>query len=181
MLHYGKWLNFALFQSIWFAAILGRESLEWLLMLLLMVHLLLCADRKAEMKIMLLCAGLGSVVDIILTLTGVFVFDPAPWPLPIPVWLIALWLGFAATLRHSLSYFLARPAIAIPAASLAAPLSYFAAMRLDAVVFGFGTLFTIVLIGILWAAMMAVFIQICRSDVLSGAAPVSVSQNGEPD
>ena len=102
-LRYGKWLNFALFQSIWFAAILGRESLEWVLILLLIAHLLLCSDRKTEMKVMLLCAGLGSAVDIVLTLTGVFVFDPAPSLLPIPLWLIALWLGFAATLRHSLS------------------------------------------------------------------------------
>ena len=176
-LNYGKWLNFALFQSIWFVAVLGRESLEWLLVLLLMTHLLLCSDRKAEVKIMLLCAGLGSAVDSVLTTTGVFAFDPAPSPFPIPIWLIAIWFGFAATLRHSLSYLLEWPAIAVVAASIMAPLSYFAGMQLDAVSFGFGTPFTVALIGFLWAPMMAAFILICRTNALStlGTKPVSAS------
>ncbi|MDH3661308.1 MAG: DUF2878 domain-containing protein [Alphaproteobacteria bacterium] len=162
-LNYRNWLNLVLFQSLWFAAVLGRESLLWLLVLLLTAHVLFCSDRKTELKVMLLCAGLGSAVDIVLTLAGIFVFSPPPTVLPIPIWLIALWLGFAATLRHSLSYLLKRPAIAIPAAGLTAPLSYFAAMRLGAVDFGFDTPFTLILLGVLWAAMMAVFILICRA------------------
>lgn len=182
-LTYGNWLNLALFQSIWFAAILGRESLAWLLVLLVMAHLLLCSDRKIELKVMLLCAGLGSAVDVVLTLTGVFVFHPAPSLLPIPIWLIILWLGFSATLRHSLSYLLKRPVIAALAAGLAAPLSYFAAMRLGAVGFGFGTSFTLVLIGILWVAMMAAFISICRINALveANVEPAPARRDGDHD
>jgi len=99
-------LNLMFFQSLWFAAVLGRESLLWLLVLLLTAHALVCTNRKTGLKVMLLCAGLGSGVDIVLTLTGIFVFSPPPTVLPIPIWLTALWLGFAATLRHSLSYLL---------------------------------------------------------------------------
>ena len=176
-LNYPNWLNLMLFQLLWFAAVLGRESLLWLLALLLVAHVLLCSDRKAELKIMLLCGGLGSAVDTALTLAGVFVFTPEPSLLPIPFWLIALWLGFAATLRHSLSYLLQRPAIAVAAAALTAPLSYFAAMRLGAVEFGFGMPLTLVLLGFLWAPMMAAFIYIGRSTVPieADAAPASAS------
>ena len=166
--NYAKWQNFLLFQLIWFIATLGRESLEWLLILLLVAHLSICADRKAELRIMVLCAGLGSGADMTLTLMGVFVFSPAPSLLPIPIWLIALWFGFAATLRHSLSYLVTRPTIAILAAGIAAPISYGAGMRLGAVDFGLDTPFTIVLIGGLWTVLMAVFILICRLNVSGG-------------
>ena len=168
-LNYRNWLNLVLFQSLWFTAVLGRESWLWLLALLLIAHVLLCSDRRVELKVMVLCGALGSAVDTALTLAGVFVFTPAPSVLPIPVWLIALWLGFAATFRHSLSYLLKRPAIAVAAAGLTAPLSYFAAMRLGAVEFGFGTPFTLILLGVLWAQMMAIFIHICRSTVSTEA------------
>lgn len=179
-LNYRNGLNLVLFQVLWFAAVLGRDPWSWLLVLLLTAHVLLCSDRKTELKVMLLCAGLGSAVDIALTLMGVFVFTPAPSVLPIPFWLIALWLGFAATLRHSLSYLLKRPVIAVPAAGLTAPFSYFAAMRLGAVDFGFSTPFTLVLLGVLWAAMMAVFIVICRANpsIESDAEPVSAGRKG---
>jgi hypothetical protein len=174
-LNYRNGFNLVLFQLLWFTAVLGRESWLWLLALLLIAHVLLCSDRKAELKIMLLCGGIGSAVDIALTLAGAFVFTPEPSALPIPIWLIALWLGFAATLRHSLSYLLERPAIAAAAAGLTAPLSYFAAMRLGAVDFGFGTPLTLILLGVLWAAMMAAFILICRANASMEADAGSTS------
>ncbi|MGI9507699.1 MAG: DUF2878 domain-containing protein [Geminicoccaceae bacterium] len=160
---YPKWLNFILFQSIWFAAILGQGSLEWLLLLLLAVHFLLCADLKDELKVVLSCAAIGVVADTALTLAGVFIFDPAPSVLPIPLWLIAIWLGFVSTFRHSMSYLLARPMLAIPAAAIMAPLSYIAGMSLGAVSFGLDTASTAVVVGLLWAVLMAVFIRIDRA------------------
>ena len=51
-------------------------------------------------------------------------------------------------------------------------------MRLGAVDFGFSTPFTLILLGVLWAAMMAVFIFIGRANVSIGAdaEPVSATQ-----
>lgn len=174
-LNYRNGVNLVLFQSLWFAAVLGREEWLWLVALLLIVHLLLCTDRRTELKIMLLCGGMGAIVDTALTLAGVFVFTPEPSFLPIPIWLVALWLGFATTLRHSLSPLLQRPAIAIAAAALTAPLSYFAAVRLGAVEFGFSTPITLIVLGILWAPMMAIFIYIYRNNVTMNADKTSAT------
>lgn len=171
---YPKWLNFVLFQSIWFAAILGQESLEWLIALLLAAHILLCADRQGEIRIVLICAAIGIAVDSILTLAGVFVFDPSPSILPIPFWLIGVWLGFTATFRHSMSYLLAKPLIAIPAAAIAAPLSYIAGMSLGAVSFGLDTTSTALFLGLLWAGMMAVFVRVYRAAPSSSPSPLAL-------
>ncbi|MEM9626750.1 MAG: DUF2878 domain-containing protein [Pseudomonadota bacterium] len=167
---YPKWLNFILFQSIWFAAILGQDMLEWLIVLLLVVHLTLCPDLKNELKVILPCAAIGIIADTMLTFAGFFIFDPAPSILPIPLWLIGIWLGFVGTFRHSMSYLLAKPAIAIPASMVAAPLSYLAGVKLGAVSFGFDTAFTIVIVGLLWAFMMALFIRIDRAHQRSSSS-----------
>lgn len=163
-LSYPKWLNFILFQSIWFVGILGQTSFAWLLVLLLAVHLLLTDDLKSELWIMSIATAIGVTVDIVLTLTGVFIFEPTPSLLPIPFWLVAIWLGFAATFRHSMRYLMDKPAIAIPAAALAAPLSYIAGMRLGAVGFGLGELTTALVIGLLWAGLMTVFVRLYRTE-----------------
>jgi hypothetical protein len=162
-LSYPKWLNFLLFQAIWFAAIMGREELEWLVAALLVAHILLVTDPVKELRVILPCAAIGIAADAVLTLSGVFVFDPAPPVLPIPFWLIGIWLAFAGTFRHSMSYLLAKPVIAIPAAAIAAPLSYVAGMGLGAVSFGLDTMSTAIVIGLVWPCMMAVFIRLHRA------------------
>lgn len=167
-LTYPKWLNFLLFQAIWFAAILGQEDLEWLVAALLVAHILLVADPAKELRLVLPCAAIGVAVDAALTLSGVFIFDPAPPVLPIPFWLIGIWLAFAGTFRHSMSYLLAKPMIAIPAAAIAAPLSYLAGMGLGAVSFGLDTTATAVTLALLWACMMAIFVRFYRA-----GAPIS--------
>ncbi len=166
-LSYPKWLNFLLFQAIWFAAILGRESWEWVVAMLVLVHLVLITDRTKELMVILPCAAIGIAVDSLFTLFGVFIFDPIPSVLPIPFWLIGIWLGFVATFRHSMSYLLAKPLIAIPAGAIAAPLSYLAGMGLGAVSFGLDTAMTAIIIGLTWAGLMAVFIRIGRSNAPS--------------
>jgi len=108
-------------------------------------------------------AAIGVLADTVLTLAGVFIFEPVPAVLPLPFWLIGIWLGFACTFRHSMRFLMARPMIAIPAAAIAAPLSYLAGMRLGAVSFGLDPFVTALLIGVLWVGLMAWFIRIDRA------------------
>jgi hypothetical protein len=172
---YPKWLNFILFQSIWFAAILGQEQLEWLVALLLITHVLLSANLTNELKVVLLCAAIGVAVDTALTLAGVFIFDPTPSVLPIPFWLVGIWLGFAGTFRHSMTYLVAKPLIAIPAATVAAPLSYLAGMSMGAVSFGLDITSTAMVVGLLWACMMALFIGIDRAHQSSSPSKLALT------
>ncbi len=157
---YPKWLNFVWFQCIWFIAILGREQTQWPLLALLLIHLAWCKDWKVEAKLMLLCASVGVVLDSLFTWQGVFKFAEPTILLPIPIWLIAIWLAFAGTLRHSLGYLLEKPVLAALCAGISAPLSYLAGMRLDAVDFGLNPLTTISLIAVAWVGVMPLLIYI---------------------
>ena len=161
-LPYPKVLNFLVYQGIWFTAILGREPWTWLLAGLLALHLALSRDRRGEAAVMMLCAGMGITLDSVLSVSGVFVFDPAPEVLAIPLWLAGLWLGFAGALRNSLRYLLTRPRLASVAAGISAPLSYFAGMRMGAVTFGVEDWLAGVIIGGAWACLMPVFLAVAR-------------------
>lgn len=160
---YSKFLNFVWYQGVWFTAILGREDYEWLLAALIAVHLLMCPDWRKETRLMAMCAALGIAADSALTLNGLYIFDPAPEVMPIPLWLMGLWLGFAGTLNHSLSYLVARPKLASVAALVAAPFSYFAGARFGAVTFALDPLPTAMTIGITWAFLIAIFTALANS------------------
>ncbi|MEM7465705.1 MAG: DUF2878 domain-containing protein [Pseudomonadota bacterium] len=154
-------LNFFWYQTIWFAAVLGGSQFEMLIIFLLVLHILQVADQKVELKILALCGGIGISVDSVLTWQGLFVFDPSPTVLPIPLWLMGIWFGFAGILRHSLNYIVTRPILAIGAGAFFAPLTYFAAARLGAVTFTLPVSLSAVVISTVWAALMALFSMCC--------------------
>ena len=85
---YPLWLNIVLFQSIWFLAVLGQEKLAWLIVPLLAIHVWLVDDRLGELRLVAPVVALGVLADSVLALTGVFVFEPAPPVLPLPLWLV---------------------------------------------------------------------------------------------
>jgi hypothetical protein len=153
-------LNFAWYQLLWFVAVVGGPVLAWLLPLLLALHLLQVRDWRSELLLMLAAASIGGAFDTVLALAGYFRFDALPGPLPVPLWLLAIWMGFAATLRHSMRHLVARPRLMTAAAGCCAPLSYLAAERLGAVSFPLGTLPTAVAVGLSWLTLAPVLIRL---------------------
>ena len=92
---YSKLLNFAWYQLLWFVAVMWGDTLAWLLLVLLLMHLASVSSVRSELQVVVPVALLGCVIDGLIAAAGYYVFDPAPQLLPIPVWLIAIWLGFA--------------------------------------------------------------------------------------
>jgi hypothetical protein len=160
---YSSLLNFAWYQLLWFCAVLGGDLLVWLLPPMLLAHLLRVDDWRSEILLMLSVAGLGGTFDAVLTTAGYFHFDPAPSMLPIPLWLVAIWMGFAATLRHSMRYMVSHPRLMTLAAGFCAPLSYLAAGRLGAVEFPLGQVPTAVAVGLSWLALTPALIWLAHS------------------
>ncbi|MBO6504302.1 MAG: DUF2878 domain-containing protein [Kordiimonadaceae bacterium] len=170
--NYTKLLNFLWYQSVWFTAILGREAFEPVLFVLLGLHLFWCDNWRGELRLMLGCGLLGVLADSVLSLAGLYLFDPTPTVLPIPLWLVGLWLGFAGTLNHSMSYLVSRPWLASAASLAAAPLSYFAGERFGAVTFGLDAQAAAITIGATWAVLMFMFTKLA-----AGQKNISLPQN----
>ena len=103
-------VNFLLYQVGWFCCVLGAAwGFPWLGMFVALclvgLHLWLAADRAMQLKLALVAAGIGLVVDSAQLWGGVFVFQHGivvTW-LP-PPWMSVLWMQFATTFHYSMRW-----------------------------------------------------------------------------
>ncbi len=130
--------NYALFNCVWFAAVLGaRDGHLWLGLLaalvMLVIHLALIPDRKAELGYVL-CAGLiGALIDSYMQMVGILRYPTSAsgWPFLIaPPWIFALWFAFAMLPRLSLAWLRHRPVLGLVLGSIGGPLSFMAGARM---------------------------------------------------
>ncbi len=132
--------NFVLFQACWFAGILGAamgwpEAGPLATAVWLALHFAgMDAGRAAETWLLLAAATFGYAADSALVLLGILEF-PAAAQLggPSPLWMIGLWVGFAATLRHALRWLRGRYLLGAALGAIGGPLAYRAGEALGAV------------------------------------------------
>ena len=149
--------NFLGFQLIWWLMVLFQNQYVWVALILFVCHFFMVKHPWIEGGTLLGVACAGIALDSLLTISGMFAFPQQSIMsglIPIPIWLVALWISFAATLRHSLSYLARRPMIASILGGVGGPLSYLAGERFGAVVFGYSSGLTLILLAFLWALLM---------------------------
>jgi hypothetical protein len=110
---------------------------------------------------MIICSVLGYAVDTALTFVGVFVFyEHGGGVYMPPLWLLLLWMGFSATLRQSLVFFMDKLPLASICGALAGSLTYVAAANLGAVSFGYSVAHTAYLLAVIWAILFPLLLWI---------------------
>lgn len=153
------WFNALWFQSIWFSTVLGQSAFLPLAVGLLVLHLWLTVDRRAELLQMTLVGGSGIALDALLSATGVYQFAGG---VLLPLWMMCLWFGFAAALGRSLAYLGKRPLVAALVGAIAFPLNYWAGQRLGAVDFGYSLSVTLPVIALCWLVVLPAMFRLTR-------------------
>jgi len=131
-------LNFIMFQTGWFACVLGAANgMGWLgivvVSLLVIIHLAMARQRLAELALLATVGLLGFLWESIIASQGLLVFEPVARASNLaPYWMAALWVIFATTLNLSLAWLKYRKLFAVILAAIAGPLAYLAGMRLGA-------------------------------------------------
>ncbi|MDX5299977.1 MAG: DUF2878 domain-containing protein [Gammaproteobacteria bacterium] len=127
-------INVALFQAGWFLCVLYPSALSAAFGLALVgVHSALQRPHWApELRIIGLLSLPGLLLDSLLLGTGVLAVVGSDSSI-IPLWLVAIWLLFSATLTHSLRWMIQRPYLPWIAGPIGGPLAYMAAERLGAI------------------------------------------------
>lgn len=124
-------VNFIGFQCFWWACILLQNQALLICLVLLTLHLLFHRQPAIELQSISVIAGIGFFVDSSLTHFGLFHFTTPLFNNGPPVWLLALWFGFATTVTTCCKLITKRwHAMAIGA--LFAPVSYLASIKLGA-------------------------------------------------
>ncbi len=133
-------VNFVLFQICWLANCAGAAAgwphlgplvtAAWIAL-----HLgALAEDRISEVWILLAAAAFGYAADSFLVLLGLLEFPPQTrLGGPSTLWMVALWVGFAATLRHALRWLAGRHLLGALLGAAGGPLAYRAGEALGAI------------------------------------------------
>jgi len=172
-----KIINLTLFQTAWFAAVLGAANgVPWLGPLVMVpvmaVHLSLTDDRQGELKLLLAAGVLGFLYDTALVTAGVFspLLHLLPHPLS-PPWMIGLWMNFAATLNVSMVWLRGRYLLAAVFGAIGGPLAYYSGAKLGATE-ALPSLNGMLLLAVGWAVMTPVLVWLAR--VFTGKADLSL-------
>lgn len=127
------------FQALWLACVLyGAVAHGWPLLLIALgltyVHLQLSEGWQAALPL-LLTVLLGMVADQMVYHFGWITFTAQASSAPfIPLWMVALWLGFSSSLNENFSWLRAKPLLAILFGAIGGPVAYLGAEKLGAVV-----------------------------------------------
>ena len=152
-------INIASFYLGWFACLLGATQnmprLGALVMAaLLVLHLVLAANRGQELRFILVTGLLGTCLDSLLMLSGLYTFTNHTLTWLCPVWLTTLWMGFASTLNHSMRWLHGRYGLASFFGAVSGPLSYYAGARLGALTFVPAAEVTLTALAIVWSLVV---------------------------
>lgn len=96
----------------------------------LLIHGVFVVENDSEWWLIAAIAVVGSLWDRMMAFTGYLEFATGGW-LGIPIWLICLWLLFATTFLHCLKWLSGKLWIAVPAAAVFGPASYWLGARLS--------------------------------------------------
>jgi hypothetical protein len=150
-------INLIGFQICWFGLIYWGNSFAPIALLLITIHLFFLSNKRQEFMLVLYVTIIGCSVDIILTFTGIFVFQYSSL---IPLWLIVLWGCFSSTIAHSLQFLKSSTLIQGLVGALIAPLSYIAGYKFGAVDFTYSVLTTYLVLSITWSLLMVIFFKL---------------------
>lgn len=161
-------INAGLFQVTWFACVLGSaKGLLWpaLLSCALLAIWQLQPKRRhpSDLRLIAVAILLGLIIDSAWIKLGLLDFK-SQWPSPgiAPAWIIVLWVGFALTVNHSLSWLTAHPLLPASMGLIGGPLSYWAGLRFGAVDYLADPLLISACLGLAWAVSMIILVNVSQ-------------------
>jgi Protein of unknown function (DUF2878) len=150
-------LNIIGFQAVWLVSVIGAGRGFWwpgLAVAVVFASLTLAysPQRHRDLRTLGIALPIGFVMDSILVQSQCLQFA-SPYPVPglAPLWIMALWLGFALTLNHSLSSIYRKAVPTFLFGLLGGPLAYgIATLRFEAMAVQGSTVQCALWIGLVW-------------------------------
>jgi hypothetical protein len=141
--------NALAYQTIWFSAILWGNYGGAVGCVIIAILLGTSKRKSDDIKILAFVMLLGLLVDGTLLQIGFFTFSISG--LPIPFWLLTIWLGLAMTINHSLAWFQDKLLLAALFGGLGGSGAYWAGTRMGAASFNWPLPQSLLLLAILWS------------------------------
>ena len=159
-------INVILFQVSWFACVVGAaNNFPYLGIIvtsgILAWHLIQAKAPKAELWLMGSALAIGASFDQALLSFNLVTYMPNGWSSSIvPVWILALWLGFSTILNVSLRWMRNQHLVAILFGFVGGPLAYLGAEKLGALIMVSNISYVALALG--WAIMTPTLLFISK-------------------
>lgn len=149
---YPLWLmDLVLFKISWIVLVVFQGQAIVPAMGIILLKVFTWPDIHKSLNMIVTTLVIGLIMDLFLTVTGVFVFPDYR----MPFWLVLLWVSFALTLPRGFSFIAGLPPLfQAVAGMLAGSVGYFAGYLLGAVSFGFSLSASLLFIGLLWSGFI---------------------------
>ena len=162
-------INAGLFYLVWITAVVGSAQLMvWPVLLscgiLLAWQLHPARRHPTDFKVLAVALILGLLADSLWIGTGLLEYtDQRPFATISPLWIIALWAGFALTINHSLQFLKNHPVLPIISGVIGGPMSYYAGVRFGAVEYLAGTMLVSTCLAVSWTIAILILVRVSRT------------------
>ncbi len=156
-------INFILFQLLWISCIFGVSYQEItpalvVIGIMLIYHCLPTVRKPGDFKTVILCIGLGFVLDSLLAYWQlVDYFYDFGYDSIAPLWIIMLWIGFGLALNHSMSWMLKRIKLAYFFVAIGPAFSYYSAQKIGAISLN-NPILSLTVASILWVIVFSLIL-----------------------
>jgi hypothetical protein len=157
-----KILNLAVFQIGWLVCVVGGDGYAIAYTTVaLSIHHWFVLKKNSEWQLIAVVALVGSLWDVLMAYVGLVNYPGTGWP-GIPVWLICLWILFATTFMHALSWLTRYLWLAFVFAVVFGPASYWLGSELSDASLGTPIMTSLVVMGAGWAILFPSGIYLTR-------------------
>lgn len=168
-----KLANAAGYQCVWLCCVAGAGAADgWLgpLAAAIFAVIMIATGGQArnDLRLLALTVPLGAASDSLLAASG-WLHYAQPWPSTMfaPAWIVAMWVAFAFTLNHSLSFLRQRPLLSALLGLTCGPLAYLGAERVfHAVVIATPILPPLFALSAGWAVLLPLLFRLDRQFAL---------------
>lgn len=187
------WANLIGYQIVWFCAVIGAgRGLWWAGVIAAAVFIPLHfafaeqhrRGRTADFRLLLIGLLFGTALDGAMAMTELGRYAANGAALPpggAPLWILSLWASFALTLRHSMTFLLGRPFLALAFGALGGPLAYLGASRgWQAIVFAEPRWMALLLLAVGWGVAIPVMTMLARRWSTPAADSIHIPPEGAP-
>ncbi len=163
------WINIIAYQCVWTIAVCsasrGHGWPAWPAFVLFASWQLTRADGgRPDLLLMPVVAVAGACMDSLMAGSGLIAYaDPIPSAHLAPLWIMAIWLSFALTLRHTFRFLHGRPWLAALLGGVGGPLAYWSAGRgWGTVEFPRGALWALLVLALMWAVALPAMLALAQ-------------------
>ena len=149
-------LNLLMFQIGWAVCVLGGNIMAIAYSsVALLIHHRYVMKNSSEWQLIGCVALVGISWDSLLVFFGLIVYSDSGW-FSLPVWMVCLWILFATTFMHSLSWLSRYWWLAAILAAVFGPMSYWAGIELSEAYFGVSMINSMLVIAAGWAVLFPI-------------------------